>query len=626
MNVAAIFKRWKPVRSGSPVLLLQTAALFLVILGVRFAIVWRFGSDLPYWDQWGVEGQELIKRYYDGTLSFRHWFMASNEHRVFFTRVIALGLTLLNGQWDARVEMLVNAVICTVAASGLFYFVAAGLKSFAQRWAWFVAVMVMFALPFGWENTIAGYQSQFYLLALFSLAAIALLGNYPAYSRQWLSGCLLLFCSLFSMASGLLAAIVIILLLVLLLIRERKNWRDLLRQGIPTYLFCMAIAIAGLMLTVRVEAHAQYRSQAVGPFLKALTACLAWPYIGHNWWVAVSWLPFVCLLIAVVAGFAASSAAERMALGMGLWVIVQSAATAFSRSTIVYSARYFDVYSYGLLANFLCLLLLGQVSRSAWKYAVLMPLAIVWLAVNGTHLYALSFNDALENRKFFYDVEAANTGAYLASNDFNFLVPKQDKKEIPFPNPETYRDWLKDPVIRAVLPGSVRPAIALESTRAGLNPGRNTLGILEMPINPGQRVWTAFQSPQGTSFEAVGQKSAALPFVSFFVNGDFAKIVIKDAHNRAHSLHKLPAGGYSGNLGQWQAVYAFCPGTECRISGALAGGAASLTFSEPREMGRWSVWGLRAASMGETIFRIGLAISVMALLGELFLPGIKRNK
>lgn len=598
--------------------MLQTLALFLIVMGVRFAIVSQYGSDLPYWDQWDAEGQELIKRYFDGTLTFKHWFAAHNEHRCFFSRVIALSTTILNGQWDARVEMLINAVICAVAASWLYYYTVAGLKGVIQRWAWFAAIVIVYAFPFGWENTIAGLHSQWYLLAMFSIISIALLGNYLAFSWQWQIGCLLLFSALFTMGSGLMASILVISLLLVILIRERNDWRATLRSTIPTYMICTAVAIAGLLLTVKIAGHAKYQAQSSGHFVEAFTACLAWPYLGHNWWGLVNWLPFLAFLTAFVAKFTGSGRTERLAVGLGLWVLLQSAAMAYSRAAIVYSARYFDVFGYGLIVNFLCILLLFQLIRPSWKYAVIIPFVLVWLGVNGTNLYNLSFNGGLYNRKFFYDVQVANTGAYIATDDPGFLIPKRDKKELPYPNTELLGNWLKDRSISSVLPASVRRSLEIKPVRSGLNRGVNTLDILKSPIHPGQYAWTAFANPQGNSFEAIAQKSAKLPFVRFFIIGDIDKIVIKDANNRTHRLNTLPVVGFSGSLGEWQPVYAYCPGAEFRISGVTTA-KTSVSFSEPTEMGRLSLWGLYAASAGVKLFWIGMFLGCIALIWELFM-------
>lgn len=595
-------ERW--YLSEGVILPLQCLALFLIIAGYRFTLVGLYGTDLPYWDQWGTEGQQLIKRYFEGTLEFSHWFAPSNEHRVFFTRLLALGLTLINDQWDARVEMLANAVICSLTACGLFWYFARDFKQ-VQRWFWFSSVAVVFTFPFGWENTISGFQSCFYLLVAFSVIAIGCLCLFPAFSARWFIGVTAALCSLVTMASGLLAVLAVAALLGILLIRDRKEWRTGLKRDFPTFIACAFVAAVGFALMVRLEGHYKYQSHSIAQFMEAFSACLAWPYLGQNWWSLVNWLPFATLLALSVAGFSKFGRSERLVLGLGVWVFLQSAATAFSRATIVYTSRYFDILSYGLLVNFLCILILLRAIRPAWNYVLVIPFALVWLVINGQNLYSISYNGATGGKKNIYNIEAANTGAYIATRDFNFLVPKRDIKEIPFPVPELYAKILDDPVIRPLLPTSVRAALPLMAVKGNLTPTRNNLAPLDSSLHTGDQIWRV---PPFEAFEAVTRKRSGLPFVVFHVAGSIENLSVIDGNRRAHSVIQLPTGGD----GTWTPVYAYCPGNEVHISGR--GGTAISAFTEPREAGRLSLPGLYAHAGGQKMFWSGMAGSGIALL------------
>ena len=58
-----------------------------------------------------------------------------------------------------------------------------------RRWlGWIaIAVGVTVAPPFGLENTLAGFQSAFYFLVLFSTLALWLMGTHRPGSGAWLS-------------------------------------------------------------------------------------------------------------------------------------------------------------------------------------------------------------------------------------------------------------------------------------------------------------------------------------------------------------------------------------------------------------------------------------------------------
>src|SRR5580700_6563800 len=80
-------------------------ALASGVLGGKFLVIDRYGSDLPFWDQWDGEGDFLIHRFAENRLTFHQLFAGHNEHRIFFTRILVLGLYLANDrQWDAKLE------------------------------------------------------------------------------------------------------------------------------------------------------------------------------------------------------------------------------------------------------------------------------------------------------------------------------------------------------------------------------------------------------------------------------------------------------------------------------------------------------------------------------------------
>ena len=72
---------------------LWALSLFLVGLGAKLWLILRFGTPLPFWDQW-EEARVVYLPYFEGKLSLAGLFSAHNEHRIFFTRIYGLGLLL----------------------------------------------------------------------------------------------------------------------------------------------------------------------------------------------------------------------------------------------------------------------------------------------------------------------------------------------------------------------------------------------------------------------------------------------------------------------------------------------------------------------------------------------------
>ncbi len=96
---------------------LWVLSIFLVGLGARLGLIERFGTPLPFWDQWD-EVRVVFVPYFQGKLSLPALFSPHNEHRILFTRLYDLALLLLNGQWDNLVQMTANAFIYTAVVAG----------------------------------------------------------------------------------------------------------------------------------------------------------------------------------------------------------------------------------------------------------------------------------------------------------------------------------------------------------------------------------------------------------------------------------------------------------------------------------------------------------------------------
>jgi predicted permease len=150
---------------------LEYLALFLVVLGARLWLVFLYGSPVPFMDQWDGEGANLFKPWLEGTLRISDLFQPHNEHRIVLSRLLALGLLAFNGQWDAQLEMAVNALLCGTMA---VLIAVALVKLFGPDLRTLITLVVGLwsALPYGHESTLWAFESSFYFLLFFSLLAI----------------------------------------------------------------------------------------------------------------------------------------------------------------------------------------------------------------------------------------------------------------------------------------------------------------------------------------------------------------------------------------------------------------------------------------------------------------------
>ena len=151
--------------------LIYPLACALVVIGAKCWMIGRYGNPTPFWDQWDAEGAVLYPRYLGGTLQLADLIAPHNEHRILMTRLWSLLLLELEGYWDPILQMLANTLILGAVIAVL----VAAFRPLLTTWSWTsiaAFTTVMFALPFAWENTLQGFNSQWYFLLLISLAGL----------------------------------------------------------------------------------------------------------------------------------------------------------------------------------------------------------------------------------------------------------------------------------------------------------------------------------------------------------------------------------------------------------------------------------------------------------------------
>ena len=156
-------------------------ACALVVIGAKCWMIASYGSPTPFWDQWDAEGVILYPKYLGGTLQISDLIAPHNEHRILVTRLWSLLLLALEGYWDPILQMVANTLILGVVVA---LFIAA-FRPILDRWSWLAFAlfsMVIFSLPFGWDNTLSGFNSQWYFLLLFSLAGLVVIIDAVAFT------------------------------------------------------------------------------------------------------------------------------------------------------------------------------------------------------------------------------------------------------------------------------------------------------------------------------------------------------------------------------------------------------------------------------------------------------------
>ena len=436
-----------------PRLVLWLFALFLVILGAKLWVIQLYGSWLPVWDQWD-EADQFFRPWLEGHLTWHDWFAPHNEHRIFFTRLLDFLVISLNGRWDTLLQMTVNAILHAGYACALAYcfWDFLGRKNIGLICLW---VAPFFVLPFAAENTIRGFDSQQYFMAIGSLVTLVGLGFAPPRSCWWWLGLLAAILNLFTMASGLLAPLAVAGLMGLRALREKK----LSRANGVTLVTGLAVFALGLAMNPSLPADRSLQARTLTDFTTALARNLAWPFLDQPAMIVVVCLPLVVLLVLYFRPDFLEHRAAEFLLGFGLWGLLQSAALAYGRANYIdaQGSRYLDTLCMVALASVFGMVLLSKrftpVRFPGWT-AWGLPLAFAVVVSFGTWQLSQQTVDLfLASVKVDDLIEEESVRAFAATGDARWL---QDKL-VPLPNPALTMAMLRNQELSAIMPPLCRP-------------------------------------------------------------------------------------------------------------------------------------------------------------------------
>lgn len=349
--------------------LFLTLAVVLAVAGAKLELIHHFGSDVPFGDQWYGEVACTYAPWLKGEFGLMELFSAHNEHRIVFTRLLDLALLELNGQWDPRLQLAVNALLLLAGIAVLVRYAARQLTPVRQAILALVC-MLFFGSAALWENTLNGFQSQFYFLLLFSLLHVLLTVDAQPLSITWWLGSAAGLCNLFTMAPGLLSAPAILGWLAWRRFRcDRRATRDIYTLG-----WNLALILIGWLLVPAsslADGHGPATAAGLGDALRFI---LSWPV--DPWPLGpVVWLPAM-LFLAWNVFCKPSGTDQGWLLGLVLLALLFVLVTSVGRGGL--ASRYADIFSLAVVANCLCLLLWPARGRGRLALSVAGTL---WLVV-----------------------------------------------------------------------------------------------------------------------------------------------------------------------------------------------------------------------------------------------------
>ena len=425
---------------------LLAASLFLILVGSRVALIGFAGSPVPYMDEWDGDWGALIRPWLDGTLTPDALTAPFNEHRIVFTRLLALALFNLSGYWDVTLQMIVNALL----GAALLVFSAFALsRVLSGRWALaaILAPCLVNVAPLAFDNILLGFNTHFFLLPAFSLLALWLTVDSRAWSGRWAAGVLVGAASFFCMASGALTLLTVAATHGLQMACGRRSG---LREGIAVAALCVATGVM-LAFVPHVPDSDAFRARSLGEFLWAFRTLIEWPAGGVFGWLLP--IPSALFCLKALADRPHLKDARWFNIAALAWVTAQIAAIAVGRAQGVTQSRYFDTLVLGLTIHFVSALWIVETKALGENLKIAGMALAAWVAILGVTLTHAARHLPRDIELWRETVEMGGEAVrfYLASGDPAWLDGRPGAA-IPYPDAGRLRAYLDAPEARAGLP------------------------------------------------------------------------------------------------------------------------------------------------------------------------------
>jgi hypothetical protein len=426
------------------------AALAALVFFSRAWLVRAWGSPLPFWDQWDAEAISLYLPWGKGTLHWQDLFRAHNEHRILLTRLADLALFIVCGGWNPWAQMLLNAALhaATAAALAAIFWPALPPRS---RVLFVVGLALLFSATCGWQNALFGFQSGVYFANLLAVGAIAGLGMGTPLRAGWWLGLVAAVLAFFSNGGGLLAGVAAFIVGLGFAWGTPRTARAWVALGLIT-----TVAVIAVLLSPNAPQHAPFHARTASQFFAVLMHCLAWPWINLPLYCLLMQLPLAWLVIDRWRRREPLDAAERCALALGLFALLQAAAIAYSRGAVLPESRPLSRYQDPLLLGVAGQLFAGlRIFASHGRAGRVTGLVWCGMAIGG--LISLTETNFTLHLPFKRTQDRANLAivrAYASTGDASVFT-RDPNFSGPHPDPRVVQRVIDDPDLRATLPAAV---------------------------------------------------------------------------------------------------------------------------------------------------------------------------
>lgn len=581
----SLLARWWPAVS-----------LMLVAMGLGLGWIGATNSDLPPVGEFVREMRDVYRP--AGQREAFGWTAVVREHYA-AAHAWRLGWLSLNGQWDERVLATGALALEALGLAMLLFFLARSVRRWWQRLILaggalaFMALSPLAPRPVGATTWSGG-------LVVLSLLHLGLMTSASRRRWVWWLGLVCGGLNVLAATAGIASGVALVAWGALNAVREGGAGRERRRL-----LGANGGLVAGgfLLATVR-------NANASGPgFFHALMSAWSWPF-GHPLLAAVVWAPAIVSL-----GRWMKKREEFSALALlVVWLLMQAVVLAVPGANVAAAGA--EILMAAVIVNAACFAALPREGRR-WPTRNVM-LAALWCIVVGDALLnpaagrvpglagpaaEAPVTVALRRMASGGDAEALRkTGA----------VSESEAQEL-------QREF-GDPAVRGLLPGSIRPPLAVKQENVAASVAFRNDGAPDLPGRddlPAVGTWSASgATATGEFVSAPMQSTSAL--LRIRICGELRPPATSLVLRTAEGEEIAPLEGTLVSNERWKRVSFPTPRGEFRLVARDTSQTAWFAFTAPQELGRMSwlagklvrtwVWWL-AAGLGT-----GACAGVIALL------------
>jgi len=441
---------------------LWAVAAGAVVLAAQWWLVARAGTDIPFRDQWDVEGLWLYPAWRDGTLRLGALFQPHNEHRLVLTYLLDVSLFVLNGQWDPLLQMAAGAGLHALGAGFLVRELVRGSTNWKVQGGLAAGVALLFLPLASWFDALCGIQTNTYFALVFSFMALAWLGAEERSAVKLWGGLMAGLAAMLSLGAGELVPVALLGLAVLRAI-EKRRLEGVWRSVWPA-LVLLAVAVA-LMKSVPANKvlqswHASSLQQLTVGFMRAM----AWPHVDQPLAALALNLPLGLVVMGRLARRRPARTGEDFVLLLGGWAAANALAMAWARGGApefqagIVPSRYVDFLVLLPLANTWCAIVLAAEALNQWRTRarVLTAMWCAFLFIGWLGVSLEAWRDVVQPRMQDRLAPVRVMVAFQTSGDGRVFIG-QPQLNVPHLNMQLMMNVLYDPRLQGALPPSLQP-------------------------------------------------------------------------------------------------------------------------------------------------------------------------